>query len=1169
MSRLLLLLALAFPVSALAQPLAVTDAFTDGDFTANPTWTPAEAGTWAITTDAGNPRLSINGPAAASVLSITTPSAVSVGTWRFRFVWTQNLSTDNGARVFLLSDREDLRAATAGYALTLGTASSTDEVRLVRLSGGTSTTIGQSAAGVVGGDAGSAVVEATRSADGAWSVTVTPASTGTPVTFTAADAAPVFTSSFFGFRVTHTSTRNRAFSFDDVDVSGTAGPPDTTAPRIADVLVSDVPPEIALTFTEPVLASTLTQSAFTLTPSQPFTLTPTDAGTTTSGVRLVFSSPLPTGSYTLSVRGITDNAGNAIRDTTLSVTVVRDETAPTITSARVTDARTLGLTLSEATTNGCTAAPYAVRRAGGAAIAVTTVACPSGATGPVLTLAEDIQTGETVTVTATGLADAAGNTAPTSATAMRPAVAQRGDLVVNEIQFAPPTGGSEWVELYNRSTRTIDLADLRLSDNSATPRAITTRPSPLAPGAYAVVVQDSAAFAAAFPGTPGLVVRMSPWATLNNDADAVVLRRADGALVDSVGYLASWGRTGVSLERRDPDGPAVRANFAATTDVRGGTPGARNSVFFVDTAPPVALRAERATVNGAAVIRVTFDEPLDPASIPGAFTSDAGTPTSVTPEGDGTSVLLAGVGAATRVTVTGVRDAKGNTAAAQTVVVAGPPSAGALAVTEAMLAPRTSGTTPQVEYVEILNTSGVAISLRTLRIVARAIVAAGDDPVVPDTVRFDDADRTLPAGGRIVLYDSDTSDGDPATNSRLSRAFPSIDFRDPSIVLVGRSTVTSGGLSNTGECLTLLSGTTVLAPETCIRGAWADPSRATGASLERLTPTSTGPRGWASSVAPEGGTPGRPNSVAPVADATGDPALLRISEVLYQPLADSRDGRPDQTDFLEIVNTGTAALDLNGLVLLFAPDETGARDSVRLAYVPTRLGPGDYAVFFRPTTAVPDAATFRAAYPAMPTGSVLLPSSSLSLGTDGETLTLRQIGDAGTTGADLEQVRYDPDFHSAALRTTTGVSLERLDLTRPALDASNWASSPSIDGASPGSANAVTANAAGAPERAGVAASPSPFSPDGDGVEDATTVAYRLRGAASSVRVRIYDANGRLVRTLPTAPAGETGVVAWDGADDQGRDLPMGIYVVLLDALDEASARSVTHRAVVTLARRF
>ncbi len=537
-------------------------------------------------------------------------------------------------------------------------------------------------------------------------------------------------------------------------------------------------------------------------------------------------------------------------------------------------------------------------------------------------------------------------------------------------------------------------------------------------------------------------------------------------------------------------------------------------------------------------------------------------------------MLLTGVGAASRVVVTGVRDGKGNASGAQTVAVAGPPAAGSLVVVEAMLAPRTSGTAPQVEYVEILNTTATAVALRTLVLVARPIVGPDDDPATPDTTRLSDAERTLPAGGRLVIYDSDPSDGpDAATASRLARGFPGADLRAASVVLVGRSTVTSGGLSNAGECLTLLAVDgavrTVVTPETCIRGTYADPSRTPGTSLERLAPTADGPLGWASSPAPDGGTPGAANAAAPIEGATGDASALRISEVLYQPLADSRDARADQAEFVEVVNTGAAPLDLNGLVLLGDPDERGRRDSVRLAFVPVRLAPGSYAAAFHPTTTVPDVAAFRAAFPSMPPDALVLAAPGLSLRDSGDRLTLRRLTASGGTTGDLDAVRYAPGFHSAALRTTTGISLERLALDRPADDASVWASSPSPDGATPAAPNAVTANAATAPERAGLAAAPSPFSPDGDGLDDAATFAYRLRGAASSVRLRVYDAEGRLVRTLAPAPAGQTGLVAWDGADDGGRALPIGIYVALLDALDERGGRAEMHRAVVTLARRL
>jgi subtilase family serine protease len=66
------------------------------------------------------------------------------------------------------------------------------------------------------------------------------------------------------------------------------------------------------------------------------------------------------------------------------------------------------------------------------------------------------------------------------------------------------------------------------------------------------------------------------------------------------------------------------------------------------------------------------------------------------------------------------------------------------------------------------------------------------------------------------------------------------------------------------------------------------------------------------------------------------------------------------------------------------------------------------------------------------------------------------------------------------------------------------------------------------------------FSPDGDGVRDDTTLAYRATG---TVAVVVSDGRGRRVRTLAeSAPA--SGSLPWDGRDDRGRLLRDGSYTV-------------------------
>jgi flagellar hook assembly protein FlgD len=64
------------------------------------------------------------------------------------------------------------------------------------------------------------------------------------------------------------------------------------------------------------------------------------------------------------------------------------------------------------------------------------------------------------------------------------------------------------------------------------------------------------------------------------------------------------------------------------------------------------------------------------------------------------------------------------------------------------------------------------------------------------------------------------------------------------------------------------------------------------------------------------------------------------------------------------------------------------------------------------------------------------------------------------------------------------------------------------------------------------------------------------------VRVRLYDVGGRVVRTLAdrTFAAGEQSV-AWDGADDGGRQVARGVYFARIEYA--AKGQSLSGRVVV------
>lgn len=79
-------------------------------------------------------------------------------------------------------------------------------------------------------------------------------------------------------------------------------------------------------------------------------------------------------------------------------------------------------------------------------------------------------------------------------------------------------------------------------------------------------------------------------------------------------------------------------------------------------------------------------------------------------------------------------------------------------------------------------------------------------------------------------------------------------------------------------------------------------------------------------------------------------------------------------------------------------------------------------------------------------------------------------------------------------------------------------------------------------------ARPNPFNPS-------TNIDFALE-AAGAARIRVYDAAGRLVRTLVDEPrAAGPHSVTWDGRDDEGRLVASGTYFYQLEANGRSEAR--------------
>jgi hypothetical protein len=140
----------------------------------------------------------------------------------------------------------------------------------------------------------------------------------------------------------------------------------------------------------------------------------------------------------------------------------------------------------------------------------------------------------------------------------------------------------------------------------------------------------------------------------------------------------------------------------------------------------------------------------------------------------------------------------------------------------------------------------------------------------------------------------------------------------------------------------------------------------------------------------------------------------------------------------------------------------------------------------------------------------------------------------------MDRVNYNKDWGG-----DTGVSLEKINPNFTSNDSTNWSSSVTIAGGTPGEQNSIFTQTL--PADAVLTISPNPFSPDSDGER--------------------YDLRGRLVRFLANnQPSGSTNSIVWDGHDDSGRLSRIGIYVVFLQALNAEAGLLRTQKKTVVLA---
>ncbi|TNF24339.1 MAG: hypothetical protein EP314_08030 [Bacteroidetes bacterium] len=285
--------------------------------------------------------------------------------------------------------------------------------------------------------------------------------------------------------------------------------------------------------------------------------------------------------------GGTPGSQNSIYDDT------PDTDGPLLVGVDIVDAQTLFIGMNEAlSSGGITAQNITIDPS--VTISSTQLNGPEN-TSFTAVLSEPIDTGIVYTLTITGLSDCEGNAQGSDSirTFLLPFDADSGELVINEVLFNPFTGGSDYVEIANRTDRPLNLkgwllANYDQEEGISNLRKIIDRNFSVAPFGYALITEDTINVMTNYiqHGIGNFIEMDMP--SYNNDSGTVYLLRLDSTVAERFAYTEDMhfpllsDVDGVSLERLDVNRPVNdMGNWHSAAETVGfGTPGLENSQFY-------------------------------------------------------------------------------------------------------------------------------------------------------------------------------------------------------------------------------------------------------------------------------------------------------------------------------------------------------------------------------------------------------------------------------------------------------------------------------------------------------------------------------------------------------------------------------------------------------------
>jgi hypothetical protein len=572
--------------------------------------------------------------------------------------------------------------------------------------------------------------------------------------------------------------------------------------------------------------------------------------------------------------------------------------------------------------------------------------------------------------------------------------------------------------------------------------------------------------------------------------------------------------------------------------------------------------------------------------------------------------------------VTGIRDAAGNTAGSQsgkfTYFEISKAAEGDILISEIMADPTPSlGKLPVAEYLELWNVSNKVIALEEL------LISNGGTPLRIGTGLF------LP-NTFLTLCAPENAAG--------FQAFGSV-----------QGVPNFPALSNSGDDISLrTTGGIVLNLVNYTLDWYRDEDKAQGGwSLERISAgvPADCPGNWQASKDPIGGTPGRINSVNNQLTDLSGPRLVTAVSLNPQELLLSFDEPLDPfsaedprryalTDGIGVLdavlqaNQTTLILSLNAplqvakaYTLTLAPGvkdclgNTQSRNQQILTGLPQAPVAGDLLIneiLFNPKSGGSDFVevynnsnklinlkgmllinrqkTSGSIQSSVSTDYLLAPGRYLAIAESVQDLkqhfiikdSLALLRNALPTLEDkegnitllynnvrLDSFNYSSKLHSPLLDDEEGVSLERLNFELPTNASGNWHSAATSAGsATPGYTNSQLFSPGTSTGESIFRLEEAKFSPDGDGFQDVLLLPYQTDKPGYLANIIVFDVNARPVKRLARNESLATeGVLKWDGSTDELLRARIGLYVVWIELFEPNGNKSLQKLSCVLAGR--